>query len=132
MFLKALGLEAAPSKEIGVGRGRVVSPEPGAFSQTAVSLAQADSFLAVPGNGVEVAPYMAKHSMILHLLRHQAAAQSIVLRLPNEFHPAAMNALMRTPDSEDVQVFPLVAGGGGHTFSVPTMPEYGVVEIPIR
>jgi hypothetical protein len=54
------------------------------------------------------------------------------LRLPNEFHPAAMNALMRTPDSEDVQVFPLVAGGGGHTFSVPTMPEYGVVEIPIR
>jgi hypothetical protein len=77
-------------------------------------------------------PYTTKHSLILHLLRHQAAAQPIVLRLPNDFHPAAMNALMRTPDSEDAQVFPLVAGGDGHTFSVPTMPEYCVVEIPIR
>jgi hypothetical protein len=129
---KALGLEAAPSKEIGAGRGKVVSPELGVFSQTAVSLAQADSFLAVPGSGVEVAPYLTKHSLILHLLRHQAAAQPIVLRLPNEFHPAAMNALMLTPDSEDAQVFPLVASGDGLTFSVPTMPEYGVVEIPIR
>jgi len=129
---KALGLETAPSKEIGVGRGKVVSPEPGAFSQTAVRLAQADSFLAVPGSGVEVVPYRTKHSVILHLLRHQAAAQPIVLRLPNVFHPAAMNARMLTPDSEGAQVFPLVAGGDGLTFSVPIMPEYGIVEIPIR
>jgi hypothetical protein len=91
----------APSKEIGVGRGKVVSPEQGAVSQRAVSLAQADSFLAVPGSGVEVAPYMTKHSVILHLLRHQAAARPIGFRLPNEFHPAVMNALMLAPDSED-------------------------------
>jgi len=129
---KALGLEAAPAGEIGVGRGKVVSPAPGAFSQMAVSLAQADSFLTIPGSGVEVVPYTTRHALILHLLRHQAAAQPIGLRLPNEFQPAAMNARMRTPDSEDAQMLPLAAGGAGLTFSVPVMPEYGVVEVSLR
>ena len=133
---KALGLEAAPSKEISVGRGKVVSPVvssgQGAFSQTAVRLAQADSFLVTQGSGIEVVPYTTKHSVILHLVRHHAAAQSIALRLPNEFHPATMNARLRTPDSEEAQLLPLVATGDGLTFSLPTTPEYAVIEIPIR
>jgi hypothetical protein len=129
---KALGLEAAPSQEISVGRGKVVSPGQGAFSQTAVRLAQADSFLVTPRSGVEVVPYTTKQSLILHLVRHQAAARPIALRVPNEFHPTTMNARLRTPDSEEAQLLPLVATGDGLTFSLPTTPEYGVIEIPIR
>ncbi len=129
---KALGLEAAPSNEIGVGPGKVVSPGQDAFSRTAVRLAQADSFLVSQGSGVEVVPYTTKHSVILHLLRHQAAAQPTALRLPNEFHPTTMNARLRTPDAEESQLLPLVATGDGLTFTLPTTPRYGVIEIPIR
>jgi hypothetical protein len=133
---KALGLEAAPSKETSVGRGKVVSPVvssgQGAFSQAAVRLAQADSFLVIPRSGIEVVPYTTKHSVILHLLRHRAAAQPIALRVPGEFRPTTMNARLRTPDSEEAQLLPLVATGDGFTFSLPATPEYGVIEIPIR
>lgn len=135
VLLEALGLEAAPPKEIGVGRGKVVSPAvspgQGAFSQTAVRLARADSFLVIPASGVEVVPYTAKHSLILHLLRHQAAARPIALRVPNEFHPATMNARLWTPDSERAQQVRLIATGVGFTLSLPTTPEYGVIEIPL-
>ncbi len=128
----AFDLKASPSKEISVGRGRVVSPAQAAFSQTAVRLAQADSFLVLKGSGIEVVPYTTKHSVILHLVRHQAAAQPIALRLPNEFHPTTMNARLWTPDSEEAQILPLVATGDGLMFSLRTTPEYGVIEIPIR
>ena len=43
-----------------------------------------------------------------------------------------MNARLWTPDSEEAQLVPLVATGDGLTFSLPTTPEYGVIEIPIR
>ena len=133
---EALGLKAAPAKEIGVGRGKVVSPVSssgqGQFSQTAVRLAEGDSFLVVPGSGIEVVPYTTQHSLILHLVRHHAAAKPIALRVPNEFHPTTMNARLWTPDSEEAQLVPLVATGDGFTFSLPTTPEYGVIEIPIR
>jgi hypothetical protein len=136
VLFKALGLGAAPSEETSVGRGKVVSPVAssgrGAFSQTAVRLSQADSFLVVPSNVVEVVPYTTKHSLILHLVRHQAAARPIALRVPNEFHPTTTNARLRTPDSEEAQLLPLVATKVGFTFTLPTMPEYGVIEIPVR
>ena len=132
VLFKALGLEAAPAKETSVGRGKVVSPGQGAFSQTAVSLARADSFLAVRGSGIEVVPYTTKHSLILHLVRHQAAAGPIALRVPNEFHPATMTARLQTPDSEESQLLPLVAAKDAFTFSLPSTPEYGVIEIPVR
>ncbi len=132
VLYQALGLEAAPSKETGVGRGKVVSPGQAAFSQTAVRLAQPHSFLVAQDSGVEVVPYTAKHSLTLHLVRHQAAAKQIALRVPNEFHPTTMTASLRTPDSEQAQLLPLVATKDGLTLSLPAAPEYGVIEIPVR
>ncbi len=129
---KALGLEAAPAEEISVGRGKVVSPGPGVLSKTAVRLAQADSFLSNPGSGIEVVPYTTKHSVILHLLRHQAAAQPVTLRLPDEFHPTTTTGRLLTPNSEEAQPLQIVATAAGLTLPLPIMPEYGVIEIPIR
>ena len=55
-----------------------------------------------------------------------------VLREALGVHLPAMNVLSLTPDSWDVRIFSLIAGRDDLTFSVPKMPDYGVVEIPIR
>lgn len=109
-----------------------MAPEPGAFAQEVLRREEPDSFLAVPVSGVEVAPYRAPHSLLLHIVRHEPSVQSVVLRLPDTFRPAQMTAELFTPDSIDRKPLPLPSAPDGLRIALTTVPAYGVIKIALR
>jgi hypothetical protein len=128
---QALGLDAAPARERAVGRGKVVAPAPGSFAAEALSRARAESFVVTPAVGIEVVPYRSEHALVLHLVRHEAAARSVVLRLPESFHPAEMTAHLFVPGQPEPQSVPISAGSAGLILSLDPAPAYGVLIIPL-
>ncbi|MGD1097357.1 MAG: hypothetical protein ABSB35_35900 [Bryobacteraceae bacterium] len=129
---QALALEAPPDREISVGRGTVIAPEPGAFAQTAVRLAQPVSFCVPPGSGVEVISYRTAKSLLLHLVRHVPTNQPLTLQLPDIFHPADAPVQMFVPGSNEAQTLTLLSGAGGNSLSLTNTPTYAVLKISLR
>ncbi|HZM04164.1 MAG TPA: hypothetical protein VFC44_14225, partial [Candidatus Saccharimonadales bacterium] len=128
---QALGLETAPGQITAVGRGKVLAPEPKDFAQQAVNLTSADSFRLARNAGVEVVPYRAPDSLLLHLVRHKPAA-TIVLRLPDSFHPTEKNARLFVPGLTDAPTIPLSMTSEGITLTLTNVPVYSVIRIPMR
>jgi hypothetical protein len=129
---KALELPSFPTKQIAIGRGKVIAPEQNAFAQTSVALTQPYSFHIASESGIEVVPYQATGSLLLHIVRHLPTTKSVVLRLPGAFHPAKMSSQLFVPGSDDALDLPLLSGPDGITLTLPNVPAYGVVKIPLR
>lgn len=129
---RALGLGAAPARETAVGRGKVMVAEPAAFAQAALSRASADSFLLAPSAGVEVVPYRAPGSLLLHLVRHGPAPQPVVLRLPASFQLAERTARLSVPGAAGPQILSLSPGADRAILTLTNLPTCSVLRIPVR
>lgn len=129
---QALNLDAAPDKEISVGKGKVIAPETNAFWQTAVQLTQPVSFRIAPDSGAEVVSYRGKKSLLLHIIRHAPGNKPLTLHLPDVFHPAEAPAQIFVPGSSEAQILPLSVGGGRAELLLTNLQPYCVVKIPLR
>ena len=129
---QALGLDAAPDREISVGQGKVISPEPAAFAETAVRLTQPVSFRIAPDSGTEVVSYHGAKSLLLHIVRHGPANKPVTLHLPDVFQPADAPAQLFVPGSNEAQPLPLSAGADGATLLLTNLQPYCVVKIQLR
>jgi hypothetical protein len=129
---KALGLTSPPAQETSVGRGKVIAPTPAAFVQEAINRTRSDSFLPAGQTGVEVVPYRTRHSLVLHVVRHQSSSQPVVLRLPTAFRPSDMTARLFAPGSSDPKTSQLTSTADGTILSLTDLPLYAVVEIALR
>lgn len=129
---QVLGLDGAPAQERAVGRGKVLAPAPADFAAQALNWTRPESLLASPASGVEVVPYRAAHSLVLHVICHAPGAQPVVLRLPDGLAPEPLSAQLFTPAQSEPQPLPVSTGSDGPTLSLDPVPPYAVLVIALR
>lgn len=111
---------------------RVIVPKPGTFAQAALDASSPDSFRIDPASGVEVVPYLDGGSLILQVVRHDAATSPVTIHIPQGFTLSPQPAEWMTPYAAKTAELPITKEGGEASVVLRDLPVYGVVRIPLR
>ena len=129
---RTFGFDGVPEGEIAVGRGSVIVPDPGAFTDEAVKHTREDAFRFAFGSGIELVPYRGTKSLMLQVVRHELSPKPVALHLPPVFHPAKMTAQWLTPGADDAAIVPLSSEADGCALTLTNVPVYSVLKISLR
>jgi hypothetical protein len=131
-FWRAFDLDGAPQGEISVGSGKVIAPQAAEFAHSAMEHCQPVSFRLGPDSGAEIVSYRRGKSLLLHVVRHVAATNSITLHLPDVFHAAKRPARIFIPGSNDITALSPSTANGCQEVLLTNLQPYFIVQIPLR
>ncbi len=128
---QALELKSRPDKETAVGRGTVISPEAAKFSSVATPRLEQFAFQTPQESAIEIVPYRTEHSLLLHVIRHQASTTPVHLRLPSPISAAEESAQLFAPGKRGAAVLRLSKNGDERFIEFVPPSAYCVIKIPL-
>ena len=127
-----LNRDNAPDSEITFGSGKVIAPAAADFAHSALEHTRSVSFGIRPDSGAEIISYRRGKSLLLHVVRHASATNSITFHLPTVFHAAKTPARIVIPGSDATTDLSLSTVNGGQELLLTNLQPYSIVQIPLR